>query len=370
MKSLPVRDPETDHLLTPKNSMLILIDYQPPQICTVSSMDKGQLIHNVVALARMAKLFDMPIVLSTVNVTNGVNPPTISQLQEVLPDVKPIDRTTINSWEDEEFVEAVKATGRKKLIMAALWTEACLIFPALDALVEGFQVYPVTDAVGSTTLESHRTAIQSMGLAGARLTTWNSILCELQRDWARTQTVDGFVQIATEQLSSWGWFFSLWRRRRKRPLRSRRRRLRKLCLLGRLCIFGVQSLSILRCLRGGSYCSISWIISVSALESSNSKISRFFFHMHFGASPREWNDSELGDEAEKNLSFCFMVCLGKLTETRAGQDFWICGECPKALIGDLSFSAPESKLGVIRGFRVESVLDNLGLDSGLIVESL
>lgn len=208
MKSLPIRDQVKDHLLTPKNSMLILIDYQPPQVSTVSSMDKGQLISNVVALAKVAKVFGLPIVLSTVNHTNGVNPDTIPPLKDVLSDVPSIDRTTINSWEDEEFLKAVKATGRKKLIMGALWTEACLLFPTLDALQEGYEVYPVLDAIGSTTLEAHRAALDRVYQAGARPTTWNSLMCELQRDWARTETVNGFVNTAIDQSGAWGWYLS------------------------------------------------------------------------------------------------------------------------------------------------------------------
>ena len=121
----------------------------------------------------------------------------------------------INSWEDQEFVAAVKATGRKKLIMCALWTEACLLFPALDALSEGYEVYPVTDAVGGTSPESHRAALERMVQAGARPTTWNSVHCELQRDWARTKTVPGLVQILMEHGQA-GWFLSLEAHRNKK----------------------------------------------------------------------------------------------------------------------------------------------------------
>jgi nicotinamidase-related amidase len=209
MTSLPIRDPKEDHLLTPENSVLILIDYQPPQIFTTKSMDKQQLINNVVALTKIAKNFGLPIILTTVNVSNGVNADTIPQLRSVIPDVRSIDRTTINSWEDEEFLKAVKATGRKKLIMAALWTEACLIFPALDALKEGYEVYPVVDALGGTSVESHRAALDRASRAGAQLTTWNSVGCELQRDWARKETVPGWIQANIEQGEAWGWYLTL-----------------------------------------------------------------------------------------------------------------------------------------------------------------
>ena len=132
----------------------------------------------------------------------------------VLTGVKPIDRTSINSWEDQEFVDAVKATGRKKLIMCALWTEACQLFPTLDALNEGYEVYPVTDAIGGTSLEAHRAALERMVQAGARPTTWNSVHCELQRDWNRTKTVPGFLQTFAEHGRP-GWFFNLEMERAK-----------------------------------------------------------------------------------------------------------------------------------------------------------
>lgn len=217
MTSLPVRDPAKDQLLTPKNSALVLIDYQPPQIYTVRSMVTGDLVNNVVALAKTAKAFGLPIILSTVNVNNGVNPDTIPQLKEVLYDVKSYDRTQINAWEDREFVEAVKATGRKKLIMGALWTEACLLFPTLDAIAEGFEVYPVVDALGGTTPVSHESSLRRIEQAGARLTSWNSVACELQRDWARTETVQGFLDVVTSQSQTWGWFETMRGRGGKKP---------------------------------------------------------------------------------------------------------------------------------------------------------
>jgi nicotinamidase-related amidase len=206
MTSLPVRNPAKDHLLTPKNAALILIDYQPLQIYTVKSMDSGKLINNVMALAKTARTFDLPIILSTVNVSNGMNPDTIPQLKRVLSGVRSFDRTQINSWEDAEFLDAVKATGRRKLIIGALWTEACLLFPTLDALKEGYEVYPVVDAVGGTTLEAHKSALQRMVQAGARATSWNSVACELQRDWARKETAQDFLQTAIDQNMDWGWY--------------------------------------------------------------------------------------------------------------------------------------------------------------------
>jgi nicotinamidase-related amidase len=195
MTSQPIRDPSKDHLLTPQNSALIIIDYQPVQVTSVASMDRRALVTNVVAVVKAAKLYKLPIVLSTVNVKTGRNAPTIHQLREILPDVEALDRTTINAWEDEEFVQAVRATGRKKLIMAALWTEACLTFPALDALREGYEVYPVVDAVGGTSPQAHRAALERIAQAGAKPIGWVQLLCELQRDWVRKETAAKFTEI-------------------------------------------------------------------------------------------------------------------------------------------------------------------------------
>jgi nicotinamidase-related amidase len=190
-----IRDPKKDQLLTPENAALLIIDYQPLQVSSIASRDKRELVANATAVARLAKLFGMPIVLSTVNVKTGKGQPTIHQLTEVLPGIEAIDRTTINSWEDEDFVRAVEATGRKKLIIMALWTEACLTFPSLDALAEGYEVYPVVDAVGGTSLEAHNAGLERIVQAGARPVSWVQLACELQRDWNRTKTAPALAEI-------------------------------------------------------------------------------------------------------------------------------------------------------------------------------
>ncbi len=195
MTSLPIRNQVEDHLLTPQNCALIIIDYQPVQVSSIASMDRRALVENIVAVARTARLYGLPIVLSTVNVKTGANAPTIHQLTEVLGEIETFDRTTINAWEDQGFVSAVKATGRKKLIMTALWTEACLSFPTLDALRDGYEVYPVVDAVGGTSLAAHQTALERVIQAGAQPISWVQLLCELQRDWARTETAKAFAEI-------------------------------------------------------------------------------------------------------------------------------------------------------------------------------
>jgi nicotinamidase-related amidase len=194
MASEPMRDPLVDPLLTPANSALVVIDYQPSQIQAVTSMDTELLVRNIVSVARMAKTFGLPVVLSTVNVANGQGH-TIPQLAEIFTDQVEIDRTQINAWEDVEFRLAVEATGRKKLIMTALWTEVCLTFPSLDALRVGYEVYPVIDAVGGTSLEAHRAGLERIIQAGAQPISWVSLACELQRDWARLETVPEIVDI-------------------------------------------------------------------------------------------------------------------------------------------------------------------------------
>ena len=194
MTSEPTRDPVTDHLLSPQNAALVVIDYQPSQIAVVSSIEHELLLDNIVSVARLAKTYDLPIVLSTVNVANGQGH-TLPELKAVLSDNEEIDRTQINSWEDVEFRRAVVATGRKKLIMTALWTEVCLTFPTLDALREGFEVYPVVDAVGGTSPEAHRAGLERIVQAGAQPISWVSLACELQRDWARLDTVPDVVDI-------------------------------------------------------------------------------------------------------------------------------------------------------------------------------
>ncbi len=190
-----IRDPQTDRLLTPQNAALVIIDFQPVQVGSIQSMEKRTLVANITAVARIARLFALPVVIATVNVATGRNEPTIHQIADVFPEVTPIDRTSINAWEDEDFVAAVRATGRRKLIMAALWTEVCLVHPGLDALKDGFEVYPVVDAVGGTSRTAHEAGLLRLVQAGAQPTSWVQLICELQRDWNREATVPGFAEI-------------------------------------------------------------------------------------------------------------------------------------------------------------------------------
>jgi nicotinamidase-related amidase len=195
MTSAPVRDPLADHLLTPENSAFLLIDYQPSQIAGVHSMDRDLLLKNAVSTVRTIKTFGIPVVHSTINVASGRGQPTLPDLAELLTDDKPLDRTTTNSWEDIEFVQAVHATGRRKLIICALWTEICMAFTALDALREGYEVYPVIDAIGGTSPEAHRAGLDRVMQAGGQPVSWVALAVELQRDWARQDTVAAIIEI-------------------------------------------------------------------------------------------------------------------------------------------------------------------------------
>src|ERR1039457_4520130 len=195
MTSQAIRDPLADHLITPQNSALVLTDYQPSQFATVRSMDETLLRKNIVSTLRTVKAFGVPIVHSTVNVTSGQQQPTVPELAVLLEDSPPLDRTTVNSWEDTEFVQAVHATGRRKLIFCALWTEVCMAFTALDALREGYEVYPVVDAIGGTWPEPPRAGLDRDLQAGGQPISWVSLAVELQRDWARQDTVAAVIEI-------------------------------------------------------------------------------------------------------------------------------------------------------------------------------
>ncbi|SEP96501.1 Nicotinamidase-related amidase [Pseudomonas sp. NFACC02] len=195
MTSEAIRNPLTDHLLSPENSALIIIDYQPVQVSSIRSMPRDELVFNITSVAKAAINYNLPIIHSTVNVATGRNKPPIQELQNVLGHLPTYDRTSINSWEDVEFKQAVKALGRRKLIMTALWTEACLTFPALDALQEGYEVYVPVDAVGGTSVAAHEAALRRVEQAGAKLISRVQMYCELQRDWARASTVAGFMGV-------------------------------------------------------------------------------------------------------------------------------------------------------------------------------
>ncbi|RVM41805.1 hydrolase [Sinorhizobium meliloti] len=208
MTSEAIRDPAGDHLLTPGNSAFIIIDYQPVQVNSIASMDRQLLINNICGAAKAAVAYKLPIVHSTVNVQTGLNKPPIPQVNKVLKEYPTYDRTTINSWEDVEFRDAVEKAGRKKLIMTALWTEACLTFPALDALAAGYEVYVPVDAVGGTSVAAHEAALRRIEQAGGKMISVAQLFCELQRDWKRAETVPAFMNLFIETGGTAGIQFS------------------------------------------------------------------------------------------------------------------------------------------------------------------
>lgn len=184
----PVRDPASDHLLTPSNCAIALIDYQPEQFSTVGSTTRDEILLGVITLAKLARAYEIPTVLSTVGVDLGVNTGTISEIKDELPELEEIDRTGVNSWEDADFRAAIEATGRKKIVIAGLWTEVCLTFPTLDLLGEGYEVYPVIDAVGGVSDDAHNSAVTRMVTAGAHPITSLAFGAELMRNWARSDS--------------------------------------------------------------------------------------------------------------------------------------------------------------------------------------
>ncbi len=195
MTSAPVRDQLADHLITPQNAALLLIDYQPAQLARVRSMDHALLVKNAVSTVKTIKTFGVPVAQPTINVASGRGQPALPELAGLLTDDKPLDRTTVNSWENIEFLQAVHATGRRKLIICAPWTEIRMAFAALDALREGHEVYPVIDAIGRTSPEAHRAGLDRVIQAGGQPISWVSLACEPQRDWARQDTAPAIAEI-------------------------------------------------------------------------------------------------------------------------------------------------------------------------------
>lgn len=195
--------PPSEKLLTPKNHSLILIDHQPQMAFATRSIDIAELRNNVTGLAKAAAVFKVPTILTTV-AAKSFSGPVFPELQAVFPDQKPIDRTTMNTWEDQRVVDEVKKTGRKKIVMAALWTEVCLVEPVLSAIDQGYDVYIVTDASGGVSKEAHDMSVQRMIQADAHPITWLQYMLELQRDWARGETYAAVMKVAKEHAGGYG----------------------------------------------------------------------------------------------------------------------------------------------------------------------
>ncbi|MBE9099284.1 hydrolase [Vacuolonema iberomarrocanum] len=190
-------------LLTPQNCTVIFIDHQPQMLFGVTSIDRQLLINNTVALAKAAKVFNVPTILTSVE-TKSFSGYIWPQLTEQFPDTAPIERTSMNSWEDPGFKSEVERVGRKKLIIAALWTEVCLTFPALEMVRDGYEVYAVADASGGTSTMAHDIAMQRMIQSGVVPVTWQQVLLEFQRDWARKETYDATLDVVKAHSGAYG----------------------------------------------------------------------------------------------------------------------------------------------------------------------
>lgn len=190
-------------LLTPENSTVIFIDQQPQMIFGVASIDRQLLINNTVGLAKAAKVFNVPTILTTVE-TQDFSGYMWPQLVSIFPDQTPIERTSMNSWEDSQFVAEVERIGRKKLVISALWAEVCLAYPAIQAMEAGYEVYAVVDACGGTSQVAHDMAIQRVVQAGAVPVTWQQVLLEYQRDWARQETYNAVMDIVKQHSGAYG----------------------------------------------------------------------------------------------------------------------------------------------------------------------
>ena len=187
--------PTDDTLITGDDHALLLIDHQYLQLLAVRSHSNDTVVRNTVMLAKGAKIFNVPTLFTTAFAERQA---LIEEIQAVHPDQTPIDRTGLNSWDDERVRDWIKATGKKKLVMAGLWTEVCLTMPVLSALAAGFEVYIVTDASGGGSTEGHERAVQRMIQAGARPLTVASYVSELQRDWGRLETAEAVAKLFAE----------------------------------------------------------------------------------------------------------------------------------------------------------------------------
>jgi nicotinamidase-related amidase len=194
-------------LLRPEDSVLVLIDHQAFQLTNLNSHDPHMVVNNATALTKAAKAFNVPTIITSVIADRGGF--IFPQITNVFPDQEVIDRTLINTWQDQKVVDAVKATGRKQLIIAGLYTEICVAMPAIQAAGEGWDVTVITDACGGVSVEAHQVAIQRMIAAGCNMMTWLALGSEWQRDHARTETGPAFVELLKDHMAGSGIAF-LW----------------------------------------------------------------------------------------------------------------------------------------------------------------
>src|ERR1700746_1999427 len=190
-------------LLTPDNCLVALIDHQPQMLFGVSNFDRQTIINNTVALAKATQVFDVPVVLTTVE-TKSFSGNLWPQIKAVFPDQNPIERSSMNSWDDKNFVAAIERTGRKKIVLAGLWTEVCVAFPTVQAIHDGYEVYVVEDCCGDVSQLAHDNAIKRVVQAGAKPVTSLSTMLEWQRDWAHKETYDAVMDIVKNHYGAYG----------------------------------------------------------------------------------------------------------------------------------------------------------------------
>ena len=200
---MPLAPRSEKGLLTPDNCVVALIDHQPQMLFGVTNIDRQSLINNVVGFTKAAKIFGVPLILSTVE-TKAFSGNLWPQLQAIFPDQTPIERSSMNSWDDENFVAAIKKTGKKKIVLAGLWTEVCVAFPAIQAIHDGYEVYIVEDLVGDLDERVHSAAMRRAEQAGAKPVTWVQVMLEWQRDWAHRDTYDAVMDVVKSHCGAYG----------------------------------------------------------------------------------------------------------------------------------------------------------------------
>jgi nicotinamidase-related amidase len=190
-------------LLTPENSVVAIIDLQPQMLFGVANFDRQTIINNNVALLKAAKVFDLPVVLSTVE-TKSFSGNMWPQIQAIFPGQTPIERSSMNAWDDRNFVAAIEKSGKKKIVLAGLWTENCVALPTVQAIHDNYEVYVVEDCCGDVSQLAHHNAMKRVIQAGAKPVTALSVILEWQRDWAERDTYDAIMDIVKSHFGAYG----------------------------------------------------------------------------------------------------------------------------------------------------------------------
>ena len=190
-------------LLTPDNCVVAFIDHQPQMLFGTSNFDRQAIINSTVALAKASRVFDVPVVLTTVE-TKSFSGNMWPQLRAVFPSQEPIERSSMNSWDDKNFVAAIEKTGRKKIVLAGLWTETCVALPTVQAIHDGYEVYVVQDLCGDLDEWTHEAALRRVEQAGAKPVTWIQVMLEWQRDWSQRETYAAVMDVVKTHAGAYG----------------------------------------------------------------------------------------------------------------------------------------------------------------------